>query len=186
MLAAAGSGGYIGYADAPHTWPTAWRAVAAGVVGVAFALGLADFLEPVLRPLRTLAVAHFTPAAPPATLAEGISRLEEATAADAAHRAATDAYQIDCGQVLLADVDRWQGYRDGTATFFLAPGAHLRYWWDTQAGEDTPGMVFTVITSDADTPVRVTDMRQLRRLLEDYATRTAGNSGSKDTDLRAA
>jgi hypothetical protein len=170
MLAAAGAGGYLGFCDAPHTWPTAWRAAAAGIVGVAFALWLADFLEPALRPLRQRAAGQ---AEPPATVADGISRLEEATAADAAERAATDAYQIDRGQMLLTDSGRWQGYRDGTARFFLAPGAHLRYWWDTQGGQDTPGAVFTLVTADVDDPVRVTDLRQLRRLLEGYATRIA-------------
>lgn len=186
LLAAAGAGGYIGFADAPHTWPTAVRAAVAGIAGVAFAWGLADFLASLRRHLRQVTDARAASDAPPASLADGISRLEEATAADAAQRAADDAFQIDRGQMLLTDGDRWQGYRDGTATFFLAPGAHLRYWWDTAAGENTPGMVFTVITSDVDAPVRVTDMRQLRRLLEGYATRTADNSGSKATDLQTA
>lgn len=141
LLAAASAGGYIGFADAPDTWPTAVRAAVAGVAGVAsvaFAWGLADFLAPLLQDLRQATADRAAPEAPPATLADGISRLEEATAADAAQRAADDAVQIDRGQMLLTHGDQWRGYRDGTATFFLAPGAHLRYWWDTQAGGNTP------------------------------------------------
>lgn len=183
MLAAAGAGGYLGFCDAPHNWPTPWRAATAGVVGVAFALWLADFLQPVLRAVRQRAADQ---AGPPATLADGIHRLEAAVADDAAQRAAEDAVPIDFGRMFLADVDRWQGYRDGTATFFLAPGAHLRYWRDSEAGQDTPGVVFTLVTSDIDDPVRVTDLRQLRRLLEGYATRAADSSSSKATDLQTA
>lgn len=183
LFAAAGAGGYLGFCDAPHTWPTAWRAAAAGVVGVAFALWLADFLQPALRPLRQRAVVQ---AGPPATLADGIHRLDAAVADDAAQRAAEDAVPIDFGRMFLADADRWQGYRDGTATFFLAPGAHLRYWRDIQPGGDTPGVVFTLVTADVDDPVRVTDLRQLRRLLEGYATRAAAADPGSPRLVRAA
>jgi hypothetical protein len=182
-LAAAGAGGYIGFCDAPHTWPTAWRAAAAGIVGVAFALGLADLIEPVRRPPRQRAA---SPAGPPATLAEGIERLEAAVADDAAQRAAEDAVPIDFGRMFLADADRWQGYCDGTARFFLAPGAYLRYWRDAQVDQDTPGVVFTLVTSDIDDPVRITDLRQLRRLLENYATRTATGDFGSSRPARAA
>jgi hypothetical protein len=185
LFTAAGAGGYLGFCDAPYTWPTAWRAAAAGVVGVAFALWLADFLKPALRPLRTRPTVQ---AGPPATLADGIHRLDAAVADDAAQRAAEDAVPIDFGRMFLADADRWQGYRDGTATFFLAPGAHLRYWRDTETGRDTHGVVFTLVTSDIDGPVRVTDLRQLRKLLRGYATRTvdSSSSSSKATDPQTA
>lgn len=195
MWAGAGLGGYIGFDAAPDSWAAGWKAAIAGIAAVAFAVGFEDLLDDVVAPLRRLtdtrppATRYGTePVAPPASTHEGLTRLREAACADSAHRAASDAYRIDHGQVLLTDGNRWQGYPDGTAAILLAPGAYLRYWRDSKTDGTTPAAVFTFITGEADHPVRVTDVQQLQHLMADYAARTAGgeNDTPEDAGLQAA
>ncbi|MFJ1588367.1 hypothetical protein ACIOC1_34215 [Streptomyces sp. NPDC088197] len=189
----AGVGGYIGFGAAPDSWATGWKAALAGIGALAFAVGFEDLLDDVVAPLRRLADTRPTgsrystePATAAATAHEGLIQLREAACADAASRAAADAYRVDRGQVLLTDVDRWQGYPDGTASFHLAPGAYLRYWRDSNADGITPGMVFTFVTGEADNPVPVTDVQQLQRLMADYADRATNSEDDTDTALKAA
>ncbi|MGW5353417.1 hypothetical protein ACWERV_23260 [Streptomyces sp. NPDC004031] len=177
--ASAGLGGYIGFAAAPDSWATGRRAAVAGIAAVTFAVGLEDLLDDVVTPLRRLTSTHPTArygtesVAPPATAYEGLARLRETACADSAHRAALDAYRIDHGRVLLTDGTRWQGYPDGTAVFYLAPGAYLRCWRDSKTDSATPSVVFTFITGRSDNPVGVTDIQQLQGLMADYTAHTA-------------
>jgi hypothetical protein len=191
----AGLGGYIGFGIAPDSWATGWKAALAGIAAIVFAVGFEDLLEDVVAPLRRLTDTRppatrygKEPVSPPASAHEGLIRLRQAACADSAHRAASDAYQIDRGQVLLTDGNRWQGYPDGTAAILLAPGAYLRYWRDSKADGTTitPAAVFTFITGEADNPVRVTDVKQLQRLMADYAARTTGGENAEDAGLQAA
>ncbi|MGK3110585.1 hypothetical protein [Streptomyces sp. WAC05858] len=183
-LAAAGIGGWIGYDAAPDTWD-GWQAVVAGIGGIAMALAADELVEPVMRPLRRLTNPHSTnlttpptssgatsdggDRTPPMSVRDGIDRVAEAACADAASHAAIDACRIDRGAVLLTERDRWQGYSDGTASFYLAPGAHLHYWRDTKDSDHYPRAEYTFVNSADDTPIEVTAMRQLRELLETHA-----------------
>ncbi|WP_031522610.1 hypothetical protein [Streptomyces sp. NRRL F-5123] len=189
MWAGAGTGGYIGFDAAPDSWGTGWKAALAGLAAVAFAVGLEDLTDDIVAPLRRLTdtrplVTRYgtEPVKPPASTHEGLTRLREAACADSAHRAASDAYRIDRGQVLLTDGDRWQGYPDGTAAILLVPGAYLRYWRDSKTDGTTPSTAFTFVTGEADNPVHVTDLWQLRQLTADYAARTADGENDTTTD----
>lgn len=181
--AAAGLGGCVGFGVLPGSWPTYGRGAAAGVLTMVFAVGTEDLLEDVVAPLRGLftprpggARRPADPVAAPASVQEGVARVRHVVCANAATRAADDAFQLDYGQVLFTDSSRWQGYPDGTATFLLAPGAYLRYWRDSKGDGRTPKVVFTFVTAASPDPVRVTDTRQLQRLVEQLA-RPAGEEG---------
>lgn len=184
--AAAGIGGCVGFGVLPGSWPTYGRGAAAGVLTMVLAVGMEDILEDVVAPLRGLFTprpAHLRrraePVGAPASVAEGVARVQQVVCANAATRAADDAFQLDHGQVLFTDSSRWQGYPDGTATFLLAPGAYLRYWRDGKGDGRTPRVVFTFVTAASPEPVRVTDSRQLQRLVEELA-RPAGDEGGPD------
>ncbi len=193
--AAAGLGGCVGFGVLPGSWPTYGRAAAAGVLTMVFAVGVEDLLEDVIAPLRVMAGPRprgprrgGEPAGAPATVQEGVARVQKVVCANAATRAADDAFRLDRGQVLFTDSSRWQGYPDGTATFLLAPGAYLRYWRDSKGDGRTPKVVFTFVTAASPEPVRVTDTRQLQRLVEDLARTADGEGGpdAKDAGLQTA
>ena len=104
---------------------------------------------------------------------------------DAAERAATHAWVLDQGDDFLRASARWRGYPDGTATFYLAPGAVLHYR-STPADYGTD-KEFTLLTSDADAPVRVTTLLQLHQVLADRAAgHPAPDDAPADTDLADA
>jgi hypothetical protein len=119
---------------------------------------------------------------------DAVARVAEAACADAASHAAADSYRIDHGRVLLYKADRWQGFEDGTARFYLAPGAQLRYWRDTKDGGAYPRVEYTFVSSDADDPIEITSMRQLRELLEVHANPESADRDywADDSDLQTA
>ncbi|MEF3117600.1 hypothetical protein [Streptomyces chrestomyceticus] len=173
-------GAWAGYTYSPGTWPGDWRLAFAGGVAVVAAVaagGMADLFLAPLRQLLTTArnttrpqVGGHTASGAPATLEEGLAQVAAATEADAASRAASAAWHIDQSENFLRDEDRWRGYEDGEASYFLAPGVWLHYRSETNRyGNAEPS--FTLLTGDADQPVSVTGMAQLRHHL---AVRAAG------------
>lgn len=166
-------GAWAGYTYSPDTWSGDWRLAFAGAVAVVAAVavnGMADvFLAPLRRLLtkarstRPQTTTRTAPAAPD-TLDEGLAQVAAATENDAAARAASAAWRIDQGDNFLRDEDRWRGYEDGEASFFLAPGVWLHYRSEkNKYGHSEPR--FTLLTGDGDQPVAITAMEQIRQHL---------------------
>ncbi|WP_329169428.1 hypothetical protein OG709_35820 (plasmid) [Streptomyces sp. NBC_01267] len=172
-----GAGGaYLGYQVSPTTWSGDVRILAAGAIAVVGAVaidGLAETLaltslRRMLMNLRT-AVTSTRPKAPApaATLGEALDQVVTATEEDAAHRAANASFRIDDGDKFLRNEDRWRGYEDGEASFYLAPGVVLHY----RGEKDEYRHHFTLLTGDSEQPVAVTGMEEIRHHL---AARAAG------------
>ncbi|MER5556363.1 hypothetical protein ABT001_32700 [Streptomyces sp. NPDC002793] len=149
----------------PDHWFGELRIIAAGALCVTVTAGTESLLTITLGPLRgflrdspTAPAAYpFKPAPPAAeTSEEGVAQLTAATIADAAHHAAIASFSVDHG-AFLNSKDRWRGYANGDATFYLAPGAVLH----CQFTQDHGLPVFTLLTSEADAPVGVTTIRQV-------------------------
>ncbi|MFK8851774.1 hypothetical protein [Streptomyces sp. Ac-502] len=173
-------GGAIG-AWAGYTYsPGDWRLAFAGGVAVVAAVAVGGMADLVLAPLRQLLnkarnttrpqVGGHTASGAPATLEEGLAQVAAATEADAATRAASAAWHIDQSENFLRDEDRWRGYEDGEATYYLAPGIWLHYRSETHSYGTTEPR-FTLLTGDSEQPVTVIGMAQIRQLL---AARAAG------------
>ncbi|WP_331730629.1 hypothetical protein [Streptomyces sp. NBC_01174] len=162
----------IGVAAVHAAWiltPAHWfgdlRIIVAGALCVAVAAGAESLLGIILDPLRrrlwsastTAAVRAARPAPPVAkTQEEGLAQLTAATIADAAHRAAIASWSVDHGSFLNSE-NRWRGYPNGDAAFYLAPGAvlHCQFTQDHNVPE------FTLLTNEADAPVEVSTIRQV-------------------------
>ncbi|MEU7158884.1 hypothetical protein [Streptomyces chrestomyceticus] len=167
-------GAWAGYTYSPGTWAGDWRLAFAGGAAVVAAVAVNGLADLFLTPLRQLlnkarnatrpqVGGHTAPGAP-ATLEEGLAQVAAATEADAASRAASAAWHIDQSEGFLRDEDRWRGYEDGEASYFLAPGVWLHYRSETNRyGNAEPS--FTLLTGDADQPVPLTGMAQLRHHL---------------------
>ncbi len=95
------------------------------------------------------------------------SQVVVATEEDAARRAASAAFRIDDGDNFLCSQDRWRGYEDGEASFYLAPGVVLHH----RADRGEYKHHFTLLTGDGEQPVAITGMEQIRHHL---AARAAG------------
>ncbi|MGA4953741.1 hypothetical protein [Streptomyces lydicamycinicus] len=166
-------GAWAGYTYYPDTWSGDWRLAATGAIAVIAAVAINDFADLILSPVRRLlsqARRGLPHSQAPATLDEGLAQVAAATENDAATRAASASWRIDQGEQLLRDEDRWRGYEDGEATFFLAPGVWLHYRnQQNKYGNLEPR--FTLLTGDGDQPVPITGMEQIRHQL---AARAAG------------
>ncbi|MFJ3630350.1 hypothetical protein ACIPQ3_30100 [Streptomyces albidoflavus] len=173
-------GAWAGYTYSPDTWSGDWRLAFAGGVAVVAAVAVNSLAELFLTPLRRLLTKARSTAQPttrrntapaaPATLSEGLAQVATATENDAASRAASDAWELDQGDGFLRTEDRWRGYEDATASFFLAPGVWLHYC--TKKNEYGRNAAhFTLLTGDGDQPVPITRMEQIRHRL---AARAAG------------
>ncbi|MFE7614341.1 hypothetical protein [Streptomyces sp. NPDC057496] len=172
-------GAWAAYTYYPDTWSGDWRLALTGAVAVVAAVAVNSLAGVILAPLRRLLnkargtqlqiTARTAPAAP-ATLDEGLAQVAAATETHAAHRAAAAAWRIDEGDTLLRDENRWRGYEDGDASFFLAPGVWLHYS-NSQNGYGTRDRCFTLLTGDGDEPVFITGVEQIRHRL---AARAAG------------
>ncbi|MEU6680922.1 hypothetical protein [Streptomyces sp. NPDC046925] len=171
------AGASIGYQIAPASWSDAARigfAGAAAVVGAVAIDGLAELvLAPLRRLMRTrspLPSTRRSAPAPAATLDEALAQVVVATEEDAAHRAASASFRIDDGDNFLRSEDRWRGYEDGEASFYLAPGVVLQHRTEkSKYGHREPR--FTLLTGDGEQPVAITGMEQIRHHL---AARAAG------------
>ncbi len=172
-------GAWAGYTYSPDTWSGDWRLAVAGGAAVVSAVAVNGMADLFLTPLRQLlnkarsatrsqASGHAAPSAP-TTLTEGLAQVAAATEDDAAARAASAAWHIDQGENFLRDEDRWRGYEDGEATYYLAPGLWLHYRSETNKYGNTEPR-FTLLTGDADQPVAITGMAQLRHHLAARAT----------------
>ncbi|MFD8288052.1 hypothetical protein ACFV2B_07430 [Streptomyces lavendulae] len=172
-----GAGGaYLGYQLTPVAWSDDSRIAFAGAVAVVGALAIDGLAELVLAPLRRLmrtrsplpSTRRSAPA-PAATLDEALAQVTAATEVDAARRAAGDSFRIDDGDNFLRDEDRWRGYEDGEATYYLAPGVVLHHRAEVSKYGRTNH--FTLLTADSEQPVAITGMAQIRLHL---AARAAG------------
>ncbi|MGW2331656.1 hypothetical protein ACWC5C_38730 [Streptomyces sp. NPDC001700] len=181
-------GAWAGYTYYPDTWSGDWRLAATGAVAVVTAVafnGMADLLIAPLRRListarhtRPQTTTHTAPAAPN-TLDEGLAQVTAATEDDAAYRAASAAIRIDHGDNFLRGQDRWRGYEDGEASFFLAPGVWLHYASTVDRYGREPH--FTLLTGDSETPVAINSMAQIRHHLTARAAGLPAAPATADT-----
>ncbi|GHH55628.1 hypothetical protein [Streptomyces candidus] len=169
------AGAYLGYQLAPAAWSDGARILFAGAVAVVGAVAIDGLAELVLAPMRRLmrrTPFHVTRASAPApadNLDDALAQVATATEADAAYRAAGAAFSIDQGDNFLRDEDRWRGYEDGEASFYLAPGVWLHH--RSELGTYGREHHFTLLTGDGEQPVTITGMEQIRHHL---AARAAG------------
>ncbi|MEU5689901.1 hypothetical protein [Streptomyces venezuelae] len=170
------AGAYLGYQLAPTGWTDGTRILFAGAVAVVGAVAIDGLAELVFAPLRRLMrtrsplnVTRASAPAPADDLDEALAQVATATEADAAHRAAGAAFRIDQGDNFLRDEDRWRGYEDGEASFYLAPGVWLHH--RAEVGKYGREHHFTLLTGDGEQPVAITGMEQIRHHL---AARAAG------------
>ncbi len=182
-LASGAAGLLLGYRLLPANRPHTLRLATAGAVAVVAAIVGDGFAEAALAPLlhRTTNAAYLVDSPytkvdavlpPPDTIYDTLDQVEQATVADAAERAASSARGLDQGDSFLRASERWRGYPDGTATFYLAPSAVLHYRGTPgHYGMDEESILqeFTLLTSDADAPVQVTHLLQLQDFLYDRA-----------------
>ncbi|MGI5532524.1 hypothetical protein ACQEVX_35685 [Streptomyces syringium] len=168
------AGAYLGYQLAPADWSDGARIAFAGAVAVVGAVAIDGLAELVLAPMRRLMRTRSplpstrpSAPAPAATLDEALAQAVTATEEDAARRAASAAFRIDDGDNFLRSEDRWRGYEDGEASFYLAPGVVLHH--RAERGEYKHH--FTLLTGDGEMPVAITGMEQIRHHL---AARAAG------------
>ncbi|MFD4543559.1 hypothetical protein [Streptomyces bauhiniae] len=172
-------GAWAGYTYSPDTWSGDWRLAFAGGVAVVAAVAVNSLAELFLTPLRRLltkvaaqptTTRRRTAPDAPVTLSEGLAQVATATENDAASRAASYAWAIDQGDGFLRTEDRWRGYEDATASFFLAPGVWLHYRTEkNEYGRNAAR--YTLLTGDGDQPVPITHLEQIRHRL---AARAAG------------
>ncbi|MFF3177940.1 hypothetical protein ACFVQ0_35575 [Streptomyces sp. NPDC057900] len=187
------AGAYLGYQFAPAVWTDGTRIAFAGAVAVVGAVAIDGLAELVLAPMRRLmrtrsllASTRGSGPAPAATLDEALAQVVTATEEDAAHRAASASFRIDDGDNFLRCEDRWRGYEDGEASFYLAPGVVLHHRTEKSTyGHREPR--FTLLTGDGEQPVAITGMEEIRHHL---AARAVGlpavpvtADGAKDDDL---
>ncbi|MGI5451464.1 hypothetical protein ACQEVM_38030 [Streptomyces sp. CA-243310] len=172
-----GAGGaYIGYQLAPASWSEGARLAFAGAAAVVGAIAVDGLAELLLAPLRRLmrrsplSVTRAPAPAPADTLDEALTQVAAATEDDAANHAAGASIRIDHGDNFLRNEDRWRGYENGEASFYLAPGVWLHYRSDKDKhGYGDPR--FTLLTGDGEQPVVITGVEQIRHHL---AARAAG------------
>ncbi|MEV7082424.1 hypothetical protein AB0N88_28430 [Streptomyces sp. NPDC093516] len=174
-------GAWAGYTYSPDTFSGDWRLALAGGVAVVTAVAVNSLAGLFLTPLRRLltearstvqpiTMRKRTAPAAPATLSEGLAQVAAATENDAVSRAASDAWGLDQGDGFLRAEDRWRGYEDGSASFFLAPGVWLHY--RTEKNEyGRSAARFTLLTGDGDQPVPIDHVQEIRHQL---AARAAG------------
>ncbi len=152
--------------------------IGGAVLAVVFAVGVYQFLDWVTDPISK----HLTDAGydwssrtgrtanpgPAATLEDGITQVADGAAEDAASRAAHSVrVKLDLSaNSFLANEDRWQGYENGEARLFIAPGVTLyfREFEDSRFG--IPVKEFTLLTGDGeDDSVEITSLAQLHQHL---------------------
>jgi hypothetical protein len=157
----------------PDKWAAEQRILTAGVSALVAGVAVYRFLQTLLTPLRRLTRKHTSsangqtsaPATVPSTLNEALHQVESATATDAARRAASRARFLDLGEEFLCNANRWTGYTDGEATFYLAPGFTLHFRNDPKYSQHE----FTLITAASDEPVRIASLAQIRHILSAHA-----------------
>lgn len=176
-LTGGAGGAYLGYQFAPASWSEGARlafAGAAAVVGAIAVDGLAELLlAPLRRLMRRIPLSVTRAPAPANTLDEALTQVVAATEDDAANRAASASIRIDHGDNFLRNEDRWRGYENGEASYYLAPGVWLHYRSDKDKhGYGDPR--FTLLTGDGEQPLVITGVEQIRHHL---TARAAGLPG---------
>ncbi|MFJ2745357.1 hypothetical protein ACIO3O_37505 [Streptomyces sp. NPDC087440] len=185
------AGAWAAYTHTPAAWPVDGRLALAGGVAVVAPVAVNSLADVFLTPMRRrVAKAHRTarpatdrrPGMPvrvpvPDTLAGAVAQVAAATGTDAAVRAAADAWNLDRSEGFLRNEDRWRGYEDGTASFFLAPGVWLVY--RAVQGRFGRNSEYVLLTGDGEEPVPVTYVEEIRHQL---AARAAGLPAAALTD----
>ncbi|MGA5873911.1 hypothetical protein [Streptomyces cinereoruber] len=178
MLAGAATGAWAGYTYAPAGLDAALHLPFTGAAALAGAFAVNAAADLILAPARRYA--QNLPAyaygqehgAVPGDLDEALGQVTVATEDDAARRAAQAAYRIDLSKSLLSNADRWRGYTNGDATFYLAPGTVLHHHRE----EDQYGVLqhhYLLLTVEDPTPVPITNIGQLHHELTLHARETA-------------
>lgn len=157
--------------------------IAAAVLAVILAVGVYQFLDWITAPIskQLTETAYGWPSRkssksqePAATLEDGIAQVASGAAEDAAARAAQSVmFKLDLSSTsFLVNEDRWQGYENGEARAFLAPGATLYFREYENSCTGLPVRQFTLLTADSeDDSVEITSLAQLHQHL---SARAAG------------
>ncbi|MFJ3786882.1 hypothetical protein [Streptomyces sp. NPDC090093] len=170
LVAGAATGAWAGYTYVPAGLDAALHLPLTGAAALAGAFAVNAAADLLLTPARRFA--HGIPAyaydqehgAVPGDLDEALDQVAVAAEDDAARRASQAAYRIDLSKSLLSNADRWRGYTNGEATFYLAPGAVLHHHRE----EDQYGVLlhhYLLLTAEDPTPVPVTNVQQLHHEL---------------------
>ncbi|MEH0557464.1 hypothetical protein [Streptomyces sp. B21-101] len=188
MLAAAGTGGLLGYkAPALLTdagvdgWPGSttptWAAFSAGLIGLALAFGVSELLDSTMSSLRALTRTSTPPAYEldtqetdkdlPTNAEDLIDRLTEAAQAGGAHQAAMYSGKVDPAGNLLHKSKLWLGIDGTSALFPLTDGAYVHYLKNEDGNFAVHEYTFVVPGTEAE-PVPVTSMDQVCDLLEQH------------------
>ncbi|WP_185908745.1 hypothetical protein, partial [Streptomyces sp. WAC02707] len=169
----AATGAWAGYTYVPAGLDTALHLPFTGAAALTGAFAVNAAADLLLAPARRFAQGHSAYAydqehgTVPGDLDEALDQVAVATEDDAARRAAQAAYRIDLSKSLLSNAERWRGYTNGDATFYLAPGAVLHHHRE----EDQYGVLehhYLLLTAEDPTPVPITNVAQLH---EDLASR---------------
>ncbi|MFE7076924.1 hypothetical protein ACFU96_43230 [Streptomyces sp. NPDC057620] len=151
--------------------------ITAVVLAVILAVGVYQFLDWVTDPIskQLAAAGHDWPTrtdrksqTPATTLQEGIVQVADGAASDAAARAASSAtLQLDLStNSVFADRDRWQGYENGEARLFIAPGVTLYFREHDEHDIGLPVREFTLLSAESeDDSVEITSLAQLHQHL---------------------
>ncbi|MEW1817774.1 hypothetical protein [Streptomyces diastaticus] len=169
-------GALVGYDVTPESWSGDARLAFTGITAASI-VGVFDTLVPRRRPARS--AGRRTPATLPESLAQAVT----ATKQDAACRAAYATWDIDRSTSYLSDEDQWQGYEDGTASCYLAPGVWLHY----RAEKGASGMErsrFALLTGDDEHPVRIDNVQQIRRQLAARSLTPRNGEGQEAASAR--
>ncbi|WP_432089136.1 hypothetical protein [Streptomyces sp. bgisy095] len=178
LVAGAATGAWVGYTYVPAGLDAALHLPFTGAAALVGAFAVNAAADLLLAPARRFAqgipaYAHAeNHGIVPDGLHEALGQVAVATEDDAARRAAQAAYRIDLSKSLLSNAERWRGYTNGDATFYLAPGAVLHH----SREEDQYGVLqhhYLLLTAEDPTPVPITNVAQLH---EDLASRLPGTT----------
>ncbi|MGC4923801.1 hypothetical protein G3M53_07740 [Streptomyces sp. SID7982] len=184
LIKAAGGaiGAIAGFALPPETWSGDTRVAIAGIAAITVGSAFNDLSETALTSLRRrLGLPTGRPtdaAAAPSSLPESVDLAATAVKDDAAVRAASAAWHIDHSRGFLDLASRWQGYEDGTATNYLAPGVLLHYRTEKRGRLEMPQ--FSLLTGD-DRERPVEHVKEIHSYLLTRAARDADASSDAPT-----
>ena len=177
LIAAVGGaiGAHAGLALTPETWSGDTRLTIAGIAAITVALALDELSENFLAPLRRRLGPRATA---PLSLTESLAQVTTAVEEDAALRAASATYHLDHSGSFLDRESRWQGYEDGAATYYLAPGVVLHYRTEKRGRLEMPQ--FSLLTGD-DRARPVEHVKEIHSYLLTRAARDADASADAPT-----
>ncbi|MFJ4343158.1 hypothetical protein [Streptomyces sp. NPDC088915] len=170
LVAGAATGAWAGYTYVPAGLDAALHLPFTGAAALAGAFAVNAAADLILAPARRFAQGFPAYAydqehgSVPGDLDEALGQVAVATEDDAARRAAQGAFRIDLSKGLLSNAERWRGYTNADASFYLAPGAVLHHHRE----EDQYGVLqhhYLLLTAEDPTPVPITNVQQLHHEL---------------------